>query len=538
MSYLNNLLVIFSKQICIILWHFFNHTVSIGQSFSKSPLSNLNIFLSSVILLNLAEWCELDEILYSAETNEQYLQFAGYDYDRQNIEHLAKMKLLISEIFVRSFSIPKALLLSSIENISESETKPLELKLHELRGTKVKSKDFKFNGKQVNWNNWRQFNSHEKDHKKRKIVYDEFVKKTKYISPLINSRFRRIREIYSNFSDKVNGASKKPLTPLDGYLLSEKIGLLDLKKLITDLGQRAEKPFRNEMQYASKLIGKDVEYYDDFYFFRNRIFLDIEKYFSKTNPVRTVRKTLELIGFDFSRIKFDIADRPNKYPSPICFFVKIPEDIRILYKSESPYFDLQSCYHETGHAIHASSIDTKLNYWEKYKFPMGVAEIFSILIERLTRNPLYLKDIGITNEKALSEIVLRDKFMELFFIVFYAANSLMKMDFWKKDLTIFESSRLYERLIKRYMGIEVPGEYWMLHHILPESIMYVPSYMIAAIRAAELERHLVNSFSEKWWIEPAAGKMLKKIMSKGDDINLSEFSKLDQDIFMKEIISR
>jgi hypothetical protein len=88
------------------------------------------------------------------------------------------------------------------------------------------------------------------------------------------------------------------------------------------------------------------------------------------------------------------------------------------------------------------------------------------------------------------------------------------------------------------MGIEVPGEYWMLHHILPESIMYVPSYMIAAIRAAELERHLVNSFSEKWWIEPAAGKMLKKIMSKGDDINLSEFSKLDQDIFMKEIISR
>lgn len=108
--------------------------------FFQESVSNLNIFLSSVILLNLAEWCELDEILYSAETNEQYLQFAGYDYDRQNIEHLAKMKLLISEIFVRSFSIPKALLLSSIENISESETKPLELKLHELRGTKVKVK--------------------------------------------------------------------------------------------------------------------------------------------------------------------------------------------------------------------------------------------------------------------------------------------------------------------------------------------------------------------------------------------------------------
>ncbi|MDW0247331.1 MAG: hypothetical protein QOB17_07930, partial [Nitrososphaeraceae archaeon] len=115
--------------------------------------------------MNLEKWCRIDETLYSAETNEQYLQFAGYDYDRKNIEYLAKMKVLISEIFVRTFSQPKTLLLSSIENISESKTKPLELKLHELRGTKVKSKDFKFNGKQVNWNNWRQFNSYEKSRK-------------------------------------------------------------------------------------------------------------------------------------------------------------------------------------------------------------------------------------------------------------------------------------------------------------------------------------------------------------------------------------
>jgi len=60
------------------------------------------------------------------------------------------------------------------------------------------------------------------------------------------------------------------------------------------------------------------------------------------------------------------------------------------------------------------------------------------------------------------------------------------------------------------MGLEVPGEYWMLHHILPESIMYVSSYMLAAIRAAELERYLMNRFGEKWWNEPTAGKKLEK----------------------------
>ena len=128
--------------------------------------------------------------------------------------------------------------------------------------------------------------------------------------------------------------------------------------------------------------------------------------------------------------------------------------------------------------------------------------------------------------------------MELFFVVFYAANSLMKMEFWNRNLTIYETSRLYEKLIKKYMGLEVPGEYWMLHHILPESIMYVPSYMLAAIRPAELERYLMNRFSEKWWNEPTAGKKIREIMSKGDKIILKEFSKLDQSKFMKDITSR
>ena len=487
--------------------------------------------------MNLKEWCEIDEILYSAETNEQYLQFAGYDYDKKNIENLSKMKFLISEIFVRSFSKPRILFLSSIENISESKTKTLELKLHDLRGTKIKSRYFKFNGKQVNWNNWRQFNSCENDNNKRKIVFDEFIKKTKYISPVINLRFKRIREIYSNFSDKINENSRKTFNPLDGYLISEKITFSELRVLVSELGQRARARFQSELNCGSKLIGKDPEYYDDFYFFRNRIFSGIEKYFLKINPVTTVKKTLRSIGFDFSKIHFDTNDRPNKYPSPICFFVKVPSDIRVLYKNESPYFNLQSCYHETGHAIHASSINPDLNYWEKYKFPMGIAEIFSILIERLTKNPLYLKDIGITNDKVLCELISKNNFMELFFIVFYTANSLMKMEFWNRNLTIYETSRLYEKLIKKYMGLEVPGEYWMLHHILPESIMYVPSYMLAAIRAAELERYLISRFGERWWNDPVAGKKVREIMSKGGTINLNEFCRLDQSIFMKEITS-
>src|SRR6266480_7037538 len=105
---------------------------------------------------------------------------------------------------------------------------------------------------------------------------------------------------------------------------------------------------------------------------------DIDGNFLSIDPIIEVQKTLTAMEFDLSKIHFDIEDRKNKYPSPICFFVQIPNDIRILYKKESPYFDLQGCFHEFGHGIHASSIDQNNEYWDKYKIPMSIAEIFSI----------------------------------------------------------------------------------------------------------------------------------------------------------------
>jgi len=279
-----------------------------------------------------------------------------------------------------------------------------------------------------------------------------------------------------------------------------------------------------------------IKYYDDFYFFRNRVYAGIEAPFAAVRPIEEVEKTLKKMQFDMSRITIDTENRKNKYPSPICFFVQVPNDIRVLYKNESPYFDLQGCFHEVGHAIHASSIKESLPYWDRYRFPMGVAEIFSIFLERLTKKKAYLKGMGITDEKILRELKARNSFMELFFVTFYTANSLMKAEFWRKNLTAEQAGDLYSKLIKEYTGIEdMPGSYWMLHHILPDAIMYVPSYLLAAVRAAELDSHLKDRFGETWWTEPNTGRYIREIMEPGAGIDLSRFSSLDTGIFLREI---
>ena len=118
---------------------------------------------------------------------------------------------------------------------------------------------------------------------------------------------------------------------------------------------------------------------------------------------------------------------------------------------------------------------------------MGIAEIFSIFLERLTKNPNYIRSLLPSNkgniDDIVSEIASRNKFMELFFVTFYTANSLIKFYYWNKNLSVDEASNVYSALIKEYVGLEIPGEYWLLHHILPEAIMYVPSYLLGRMRA-------------------------------------------------------
>jgi oligoendopeptidase F len=311
-----------------------------------------------------------------------------------------------------------------------------------------------------------------------------------------------------------------------------------LIEFIKSIGEKAKKPFKDALMDIGKtILGKEPEYYDDFYYFRNKVYSDIDSNFLAIEPLSEVRNVLTNMEFDLSRIHFDTDDRKNKYPSPICFFVKIPDDIRILYKKESPYFDLQACFHETGHAMHASSIDARNEYWDKYRIPMGIAEIFSTFLERLTKNTRYIPSLPrITKDQnIINKLISRTHFMELFFVTFYAANSLMKIEYWIENLSIDQACELYSRLIKEYTGFEIPGEYWLLHHILPESIMYVPSYLLAAVRAAELNNYMINRFGEEWWREKEAGKDLREIMKPGAKIDLSIFSNLDSNVFLREI---
>jgi hypothetical protein len=252
--------------------------------------------------LNLKQWCDLDEIIYSSQTDEEYKQYAGLDFKKEIIEQLAEMKIINSKIFIDFFSHPRPVLLGAIEDIAYSKTKKLELELHNMRNYKVSSSKYKFNSSPVNWSTWRQFNSHEKKPTKRKELFNEFIAKTKYIAPIVEKRFLSIKQIYEEYDvskSEIKGINNTKLDPVSAYLEQENISYKKLIEFIKSMGQRAKKPFKDALTDVGKtILGKEPEYYDDFYLFRNKIYSDIDGNFSSIDPVIEVQKTLTAMEFD------------------------------------------------------------------------------------------------------------------------------------------------------------------------------------------------------------------------------------------------
>lgn len=464
----------------------------------------------------------------SNQLDEQYYnQEAGLTYDRELMKKLSGELTEVSREFLAKFKKPRSMYLDSIATITQAERLDVELDFKDQRMEKVSSDKYKLDGKRVNWGNWRQFNSQTDDSKKRKEVFDEFISKAPSIAHLVEKRMAISREVYKRYG----------LSPLDSYLEYEQMKYQDLISLLEKLGEGARSHFlKAATHYAPEILHKpETEYFDDFYTWRGRIYKPLDKILKDKNPLASVQKVLTALGFDPSRIKVDTEDRPNKSPSASCWGINVPNDVRILYRKTSPFEDIGSVFHEFGHGIHGISADPGDTVWKRYIVPRSVAETFSILFEEITHDPVFLTQELKLEQTAVREILDRVKFMNLAFLVFYAANSIMKTEFWKNNYTVDQAAGRWQRLTKRFF-IETPGYYWLLHHVMPNFDLYSPSYVLASVRVTTIKQKLESEYGEPWWKNPQAGEYVRELARTRGEFNIKQW-KLNPNTYLKEQIT-
>lgn len=459
-------------------------------------------------------------------SKQQYNLKAGLEYDRTLMESESESLLKLSKEFLDSYLEPRSFYLNCINTIAQSRKLPISLEIYEKRNAEISYNKYNFAGKPVNWGSWRQFNTLSRDIKERKEIFDFFIEKASQLSSLISTRFNIAQQVYSLYGT----------SPLDAYLEIEKTSYEKLTNFVGSLGDNARKSFLSAADhFAPEVFDKEtLEYYDDFYVARGRIYTPLNKYLEKKNPLKIIEKVLSEWGFqeDLTKIRVDHENREKKSPSAFCFGIQIPNDVRIVFKRVSPFSDFTSLFHEFGHGIHATSGIAEDPYWKRYLVPMSVAETFSILIEMLLQYKPFLQEELELSDEAILEILDRRHFMNLYFLVFYAANSLFKLEYWKNNYSLEQAESRYQELTKRFF-IELPGKYWLLHHIMPEYDLYSPSYMIASIRVKELMQQLIGEYGEFFWKEKRAGSVVKDLAASRADFDLTIWN-MDIEPYLEE----
>jgi len=480
----------------------------------------------------MSSFSSLDELAIDFEkftiqlNEERFNQIAGLPYDKEKMEAVSNSLTELSSEFLNSYEEPRSFYLNAIGTTAQARKLPLTLKIHEERVTLISTNEFKIHNKPVNWGSWRQFNALASNSLDRKRIFDDFISKATDLAPLIMKRFEVSQEVYSLHES----------SPLEAYLEKEYLSYERLRDFLTILGDGAKKSFLQAADYyAPEILEKEnFEYYDDFYVARGRIYSPINQYFVKKDPIKTIEKVLSNWGFgaNFKRIKVDNEDREKKSPSAFCFGIMIPDDVRVAYKRVSPFSDFTSVFHEFGHAIHGTSGNIEDPYWIRYLIPMSVAETFSIFIETLMENPVFLKQELNLSEEIIKEIVDRRHFMNLYFLVFYSANSLLKLEFWKNKYTHEKTSERYQELTERFFW-RMPGDYWLLHHVMPNYDLYSPSYMIASVRVKEWIDQMSREFGEEFWKNEQAGTVFRDLAATRGEFDLSIWD-LDPKPYLEE----
>jgi len=473
--------------------------------------------------MNYKEWTKKAEDNYAELSDEYFKMQVGLPFSEKKIHELEEKSAKIAKEFINNFTKPEEVYRTAVSAISSAATVKLTLKLSELKKTQIKSETQKFREQPVNWNTWRQFVVNAND-QERKTVYDEFVKLTPKIAGLTQDFFETSKKIFQEHNQTI----------LNTYLTSHNINYEHAIEFLTKLRDGIKEKYWEEFKKeTNRILGRDPQYYDDLYFMRNVIYNDLADKFGNINALEGIKKTAKQLGFNTSIIHIDDVDRADKSPSPFCSAIRVPEDVRISYKAENPLNDTKSIYHEMGHAIHETHIQANLPYEDRYVLSMGLAETFSQFFESLISNEIYLKEELGLDEKLAKEYVRRIKVMRLITFAFYAGNSLFKLKMYHNNVPFEKLNELYTEEQKQSMNMNIPGEYWLLHHILPEYLLYVPSYLFAYANVEEMKTNCVELGGERWWHSKKAGEYLKNLIQPGAKSLMSDFSKITPDKLIK-----
>lgn len=244
---------------------------------------------------------------------------------------------------------------------------------------------------------------------------------------------------------------------------------------------------------------------------------EYDEYFTKENLLPVYERTLAGMGLDLARqpnIHLDTEDRPKKNPRACCYAPNPPSEVHLIIKPLGGLDDYASFFHEAGHAQHYGNVNPGLPYVDRaVGTSYALTEIYSFLIQFLTANLSWLRDVAGVPAAVADEVVYYTKLTELFMLRRYVAKLRYELGFYEEPLNEGRNRALYAETLGASTRFVYPEANFVNDM---DSGYYSADYLRAWITEAMVRDHLQRTYGGAWYANREAGALLRGLWETGE----------------------
>jgi hypothetical protein len=202
----------------------------------------------------------------------------------------------------------------------------------------------------------------------------------------------------------------------------------------------------------------------------------------------------------------------------ITFALRIPQEVHVVMNPSGGWIDLETLFHEMGHAL--GIIHTRADLppaLKDFNASSTVSEAYAFLLQNMCFSPPFLERVLGLNPRQIDTLTHYKALKDMAFFRRYGAKFLSELQMFQSgDLS---NGQIYADLLKRYTGFSYKPE-THLFDLAPE--LYALDYVISWTAEANLQRHLGTSLGDAWMFRPEAGNILKEWWSQGNQFEIDE----------------
>jgi oligoendopeptidase F len=201
------------------------------------------------------------------------------------------------------------------------------------------------------------------------------------------------------------------------------------------------------------------------------------------------------------------------------FALSIPDEIHLVMNPQGGWIDLETLFHEMGHALSHAFTSPRLSSAEKDFFTSNtLSETYAFLLQNMCCSPCFLeRQLGLSSH-AIEQMSFYKALKDLSVFRRYVSKFLSEYEMFKENEV--SNGEIYSTLMAKYTGFAYRPE-THLFDLVPE--FYALDYVISWMAEATMEKKLVQSLGHDWMFQLEAGDILKDWWSCGNKYEIDEF---------------